>query len=451
MEKTWQKTIHHLQERLPAHAFNTWIKPLSYKDTQDSHIFVEVPNNYYRDRLQSTYSSMIKKTLRELSQDLNMDVSFVVSSNTPVFSHDQLQKISQEKTRQKLTQIKQQEEKTNPSYTLYPQYTFDQFVVGTGNQFAHAAAQSVASQPGQQYNPLFLYGGVGLGKTHLLCAIGHQIKQNNPGAKIIYETCEQFTNGMINAIRYQKTENFRNRYRKNCDLLLLDDIQFLSKKERTQEEFFHTFNVLHQQNIQIVVTSDELPKNIPDIDERLRSRFEWGLMCDIQAPDLETRVAILEKKISDLHLDVDQEVLVYLAEKFQNNIRALEGALTRLSAQATLSNLNIDKAFAQKVFSDHVSASVLTLESIMDKVANFFMLSVADLKSSSRKKNIALPRQVAMFLCRKHTRHSFPEIGQKFGGKDHTTIMHAVKKIEELCSKQDDIAHTLSAIEKSLR
>lgn len=450
MEETWDKTITRLQESLPPHTFNTWIKPLSYKTADDSQVFVEVPNTYYRDRLQSTYSSMIKKTMRELSQNINLDVAFVVPSTTsPVFNPDQFKKISQEKTREKLAQkaVIQTQEKTN----LYDQYTFDKFIVGTGNQFAHAAAESVAAKPGQQYNPLFLYGGVGLGKTHLLCAIGHSMKQQNPQSKVIYETCEQFTNQMINAIRYQKTEQFRTRYRNNCDLLLLDDIQFLSKKERTQEEFFHTFNVLHQQNIQIVFTSDELPKNIPDIDERLRSRFEWGLLCDIQAPDLETRVAILGKKIEELHLDVDQDVLNFLAEKFQNNVRSLEGALTRLSAQASLSNTKIDKDFALKVFSDQISERVLNIETIQQKVASFFMLNVSDLKSSSRKKNVAQPRQIAMYLSRKHTRHSFPEIGQKFGGKDHTTIMHAVKKVEKMQKEEEDIKNTLAAIEKGLK
>lgn len=445
MEETWKQTLHDLEGELPPHAFNTWLRPLNYKTTESNHVLVEVPNSFYRDRLKADYASLIRSKLREHAQNENVEISFVISSPNEKAS-SLLQDISRIKK-----EISQQKVDAKAPEGLNNRYTFHSFVVGSSNQFAHAASLAAASNPGKTYNPLFLYGGVGLGKTHLLCAIGNEILTRRPSSRVIYQTSEQFTNELINAIRYQKNEAFRNKYRQSCDILLLDDIHFLGGKERTQEEFFHTFNTLHQNNRQIVLTSDQLPADIPDLDERLRSRFQWGLFCDIQPPEIETRVAILKKKAEGEGLSIPDQVAYFIASSIKSNVRVLEGALIRLAAFASLSRRELSLDLAEEVFGSFVSENPsISISGIQKRVAEFFNLNVSDLKSARRHKIVAQPRQIAMYLCRKLTSASFPEIGSRFGGKDHTTVMHGVKKIEQLLDQDPRLRKTIHAIEQSV-
>jgi chromosomal replication initiator protein len=325
---------------------------------------------------------------------------------------------------------------------LNPKYTFEKFVVGSCNQFAHAAAKATAEAPGTTYNPLFMYGGVGLGKTHLMHAIGHSIKTRNPHLKVSYITSERFMNELINAIRFNKTPAFRDKYR-SIDVLLMDDVQFMAGKERTQEEFFHTFNVLHNGQKQIVVTSDCPPREIPTLEERLHSRFEWGLIADLEPPDLETKVAILKRKADMDGIDLSDEIAIYMATKVKSNVRELEGSLVRLVAIASMKGVPISKALAQESMKNILDAgrpAGVTMDHIMRTVASHYKLTVEEIKSKNNSRSIAMPRQVAMYLCKRLTRHSFPEIGREFGGKHHTTVMHSVEKIDSM-AKQDRNFH----------
>ena len=338
------------------------------------------------------------------------------------------------------------------SSTLNPKYTFDSFVIGNSNRFAHAASLAVAESPAKAYNPLFIYGGVGLGKTHLMHAIGHYILQNNPNAKVVYVSSEKFTNELINAIKDDKNEEFRTKYR-SVDILLIDDIQFIAGKERTQEEFFHTFNTLHEANKQIILSSDRPPKEIPTLEDRLRSRFEWGLIADIQAPDFETRMAILKKKADVENLNVPNEVMVYIATKIKSNIRELEGALIRIVAYSSLTNREITVDLATEALKDIISNKQnksITIDLIQDVVAAYFNLRVEDLKSQRRTRNVAYPRQIAMYLSRKLTDMSLPKIGEEFGGRDHTTVIHAYEKISETLNNDESLEHTINDITKKL-
>lgn len=314
---------------------------------------------------------------------------------------------------------------------LNPKYVFETFVIGNSNRFAHAASLAVAEVPAKVYNPLFLYGGVGLGKTHLMHAIGHRIRQHHPEVKVLYISSEKFTNELINSIRDGNPESFRQKYR-NIDVLLVDDIQFLSKKEHTQEEFFHTFNTLHEANKQIIISSDRPPREIPTLEDRLRSRFEWGLITDIQAPDLETRIAILRKKAIIESLNVPNDVMVFIASRIDNNIRELEGALIRVMAYASLTNRPIDLDLATEALKDifpHGKPRQITIDSIKEIVASYFKIKLDDLSAKKRTRNITYPRQIAMYLCREMTDSSLPRIGEEFGGRDHTTVIHAHDKI----------------------
>jgi chromosomal replication initiator protein len=338
------------------------------------------------------------------------------------------------------------------SSLLNPKYTFASFVIGNSNRFAHAASLAVAESPAKAYNPLFIYGGVGLGKTHLMHAIGHYVLQNNSNAKVVYVSSEKFTNELINAIRDDKNEEFRNKYR-NVDILLIDDIQFIAGKERTQEEFFHTFNALHDANKQIILSSDRPPKEIPTLEDRLRSRFEWGLIADIQAPDFETRMAILKKKADVEKLNVANEVMVYIATKIKSNIRELEGALIRIVAYSSLTNRPITVELASEALKDIISNKQnrnVTIDVIQDVVAGYFNLRIEDLKSQRRTRNVAYPRQIAMYLSRKLTDMSLPKIGEEFGGRDHTTVIHAYEKISDSLNTDESLQHTVNDITKKL-
>lgn len=440
MIERWEQTLNSLKSEVSPHTYNTWFKPLQLKTFDQDKILIEVPNTYYKDKIQKEYSNILLSHLRQVTSNQNVQLSFVLSEeNAPTV----------EKNFQPTVEVKEKEVKKDSA--VNSKYTFDSFVVGNANQFAHAACQAVAKDPGKVYNPLFLYGGVGLGKTHLLCAIGNEIHQSKQKLRVVYRSSEQFTNDLINSIRLGKMEEFRSLYR-HCDVLLLDDIHFFTGKERTQEEFFHTFNALHQNGKQIVLTSDRMPNEIPDLDERLRSRFQAGLFCDIQKPDVETRVAILRKKADEHKLLISNEVLFFIAESMDSNIRILEGCLTKLGATASLTKREIDVDLAKEVvFSVTSREKQISTEDIIKAVSSFFHLKSADLKSARKHKVVAQPRQIAMYLCRRLTTLSFPELGQKFGGKDHTTIMHGVSKIQKELEINPQLRSTLLAIEKSLQ
>ena len=339
----------------------------------------------------------------------------------------------------------------NSAAQLNPRYTFDAFIIGNGNQFARAAAQAVAEKPSKAYNPLFVYGGVGMGKTHLMHAIGHEMKRRQPNASICYASSEKFTNEMINSLRYDKMTSFRDKFR-TVDLLLIDDIQFIAQKERTQEEFFHTFNALHESMKQIVIASDRPPKELAEIEDRLRSRFEWGLIADIQPPDLETKVAILQKKAENDHAHLPTEVALFIASNVRTNVRELEGALTRLIAWTGMHGLEITLPTAQQCLKQFIDTQVrkITIEAIQRMVAEHFGMRITELKQKNNSRSVVVPRQIAMFLAKQMTEASLPEIGRQFGNKHHTTVMHSIAKIEEERRRDTDLNRTLNKLQEQL-
>jgi chromosomal replication initiator protein len=345
---------------------------------------------------------------------------------------------------------------SRPARVLHPnglvdKYTFENFVIGASNQFAHAACAAVANQPGEHYNPLFIYGGVGLGKTHLVNAIGHRACANDPQSKIVYLGAETFMNELINSLRRDKMEDFKRKFR-SVDILIIDDIQFISGKERTQEEFFHTFNSLYESHKQIVVTSDKFPKEIPAIEDRLRNRFEWGLIADIQPPDIETRLAILHQKAEREGISLPKEVAMFLATNISSNVRELEGSLTRLGAFSSLTDAALTIELAKEVLRNSLNGAEreITVESIQKTICDFFNIKLGDLKAHRRTQNLALPRQVAMYLCRKYTETSFPGIGAKFGNRDHSTVIHAAKTIERKIKEDPHMQHTIDKLERTI-
>ncbi len=453
MRRYWQAIQDDLAEEIGSAQFNTWIKPLKVASADERSLTLRAPNPWYKDWITTHYLANIQRGLRSAVGTSDITVK-VISDDSPECTTEPLNK-PQKPVETKKHSEKSLSIKTAPAHGvscgLNPKYVFPTFVVGPSNQFAHAASQAVADRPGKTYNPLFIYGGVGLGKTHLLNAIGNRILEKNPAARIFYKSAEQFMNELITCLRNKSMTEFRNRYRTRCDVLLIDDIQFLAGKETTQEEFFHTFNVLHEMGKQIVVTSDKFPKEIPDLEERLRSRFEWGLIADIQPPEIETRIAILKKKAETSGIYIPDSVAQFLAQNVRSNIRELEGSLIRLEAYASLHGVPINEQLAKEVLKQLiVEQKPITVEDIQKTVASFFNIKISDLKSSRKQKVIALPRQIAMYLARKHTDCSYPEIGMKFGGKDHTTIIHAVKKIERMAEKEASIRNTIESIEKNL-
>ena len=437
MNEHWEQTLNTIKSELSPHVYNTWIRPLHYRSIDEEKVLIEVPNSFYKEKIQKDFSKLLLSHLRQKTKNQNVQLSFILSEKdtTPIVQ----------------SPIPEKKPVAKKDPFLSPKYSFETFIVGNNNQFAHAAAKAVAESPGQIYNPLFIYGGVGLGKTHLISAIGNEVARQNPSAKIVYRPSEQFTNEVIYSIRFEKMQAFRSQYRKTCDVLLLDDIHFLSGKERTQEEFFHTFNALQRDGKQIILTSDRMPAEIPDLDERLRSRFQSGLFCDIQKPDLETRVAILRRRADQTGLVIDDKVLFLIAEKVDSNVRVLEGSLNQLVARASLIQCPIDENLANQVLSSMATQEKpILVEDILKTVASFFHIKVSDLKSSRKHKVIAQPRQIAMYLSRKFTQLSFPELGEKFGGKDHTTIMHGCTKIQKEMEKNAQLRSTLSALEKNI-
>lgn len=439
----WQAVLEKLKQKTSKPSFETWMKEITFHalDIKKQEIFLIAPHDLAREQLETTHKKLIADTVYEIFGE-SLQVNFI---------------LSQTKENQFLPQKKYAQpnnKKTNsPHHMLNNRYIFETFVVGPGNRFAHAAALAVAESPSKSYNPLFIYGGVGLGKTHLMHAIGHYVMEHNPGANVQYLSSEKFTNEFINSIQYNKTEEFRNKYR-NVDVLLIDDIQFLAGKEQTQEEFFHTFNTLHEDSKQIVISSDRPPKEIPTLEDRLRSRFEWGLITDITPPDLETRIAILRKKAKADGLDIPNEVMIYIANQINTNIRQLEGALIRVVAYSSLENKDIDAdlaAEALKHFETPSNTRVISISDIQKAVANMYQLKIDDLKAKKRTKSIAFPRQIAMYLSRELTDCSLPKIGKEFGGRDHTTVIHACDKISSMIQTDALLQSRLKEIEQLLK
>ncbi len=444
MDLLWQNTLSLLEQDMIRPSFETWIKVLQPVSYENGCFVLGTTRQIVKEWVETRYLSLIRKSLEAvIDQPVLVSLSLLASepANTPTTNDSILTKamkdpaIVEVKSSYTPTSHRSLEENISP---LNPKYTFDSFVIGNSNRFAHAAALAVAEVPAKVYNPFFIYGGVGLGKTHLMHAIGHRILQIHPENKVLYISSEKFTNDFINAIMSGHPDSFRNRYR-NIDVLLIDDIQFLAKKEQTQEEFFHTFNALHEANKQIIISSDRPPKDIPTLEDRLRSRFEWGLTTDIQSPDLETRIAILRKKALLENISMPNDVIVYISSRIDNNIRELEGAFNRVNAYAFLnrSPINIDLAMdALKDLFPKEKASQVTPIKIQEAVANHFKIKIDDLNSKRRTRNVTVPRQLAMYLCRELTDLSLPKIGELFGGRDHTTVIHAYEKVNR--ERQED-------------
>lgn len=441
LKDLWEKTLNIIKGELTEVSFNTWIKSILPLSMDKEFIKLGVPNQFTKEILESRYKDLLSNSLQIITTKKYSLIFIILSEvNSDTIDSDTL------KNEQNLKNV------DDMSAMLNPKYKFDSFVIGNSNRFAHAACLAVAEAPAKAYNPLFIYGGVGLGKTHLMHAIGHYILQNNPRAKVVYVSSEKFTNELINSIKDDKNEEFRTKYR-NIDVLLIDDVQFIGGKERTQEEFFHTFNALHENNKQIILSSDRPPKEIPTLEDRLRSRFEWGLIADIQPPDFETRIAILKKKADVENLDIPNEVMVYIATKIKSNIRELEGALIRIVAFSSLTNKQISVDLASEALKDIISnkhSKQITIELIQDIVANTYNLRIEDFKSARRTRNIAYPRQIAMYLCRKLTDMSLPKIGEEFGGRDHTTVIHAYEKISGEIKKDEALKNIVSDITKKI-
>jgi len=456
MENVWLEAQANLKKVLTEQTYNTWIDPLIFLGATEDTIVLEVPSSFFQKWVTDKYLSMIKEAISAVnSKDYQIEFHLAEpkpeKAQEPRADREQKPVKSQEKEKDKDRDKEREKNKSDFIPNLNPKYTFESFVCGASNQFAYAASQAVANKPATNYNPLFIYGGVGLGKTHLVNAIGNQILAKNSKAKICYYSSEKFMNEMINSLRYKKMEEFRNKFRK-MDLLLIDDIQFMAGKEATQEEFFHTFNALYESHKQIVVTSDKFPKDIPGLEERLRSRFEWGLIADIQPPDIETKIAILKKK-SDLHaVNLPDDVALFLAAGATSNIRELEGMLIRLEAFASLTGNEITLSMAREVMKDIIVEKTrdITVEMIQKHVADHFRIKVSELKSDKRIKTLVVPRQIAIYICRELTKASYPEIGDKFGGKDHSTIIHSVKKIEKQMAGDPDFKGTVEDIKKRL-
>ncbi|MDD5617597.1 MAG: chromosomal replication initiator protein DnaA [Candidatus Omnitrophica bacterium] len=434
--KIWSATQNTIKSRIGEIAFNTWFGPIKIKGDKTKNLTLEVPDNFFKEWFVSHYLELTSSTVRELA---GQEIPIELEVNPSIIKKEKKDKLQVFESRIK-------EEDSN-NVRLNPKYTFENFVVGPSNRFTHAACLAVAESPAKNYNPLFIYGGVGLGKTHLMQAICHFIKKRKPEVRIAYLTSEKFTNELINAIQHHSMENFRKQYR-NADVLLLDDIHFIAGKEATQEEFFHTFNSLHDAHKQIIISSDRPPREINKLEERLISRFSWGLITDIQPPDLETRTAILKKKIAQEQLKIPEDVINFLAESIKNNVRELEGALKRVSAYSALENREINLLLTRDILKDMVreSTQTINIDTIQKKVAVFYNLTTNDMKTKKRNKNIVLARQIAMYLTRELTSLSLPEIGLSFGGKDHTTVLHAYNKIKSNIEKDGKFKELINRV-----
>ena len=428
----WDDVLARIETKVNRHSFYTWFRPTTFIAEDNASVTVRVPNALFKDWLTKHYSGVIAEAMGELKRP-NLSVNFVADTQTDALS------IQLGRDEPVTLEVEPPSAATPGAAGLNPRYTFDTFIVGSSNQFAHAACRAVAEAPSRSYNPLFIYGGVGLGKTHLMHAVGQYVLQHDRNLKLTYISSERFMNEMINAVRYDRVLDFRERYR-TVDVLLVDDIQFLAGKEGTQTEFFHTFNALYDSQKQIVLSSDCPPHEIPALEERLRSRFEWGLIADIQSPDLETKIAILKKKAEAEAVPLPNNVAIYIAGKIKSNIRELEGSLIRLIAYASLTGQEISLVLAQEVLKnilDHETKAV-TIEIIQKFVADYYNLKLVELKSRNNSKSVAKPRQIAMYLCKSLTHASLPEIGRSFGGKHHSTVIHSIRKVEDLRKKDGD-------------
>ena len=460
----WARILDALEKKINRHSYDTWLKPTRYSHASNGVLFVRIPTAEFR-HVGDKYADLIQEAVDNLGLGYQ-DVKFVTAeddpSNTPIRHNGGLSAhgYNTGSNSAQTAAGAQAAAGLHPAQTrfdwdsaaqLNPRYTFDAFVIGSGNQFAHAACQAVAERPSKAYNPLFLYGTTGMGKTHLMQAIGHEIKRRMPQTAICYLSSEKFTNEMINSLRYEKMISFRDKFR-NVDVLLIDDIQFLAQKERTQEEFFHTFNALHESLKQIVIASDRPPKELAEFEDRLRSRFEWGLIADIQPPDLETKVAILQKKAEQERVTLPTDVALFIASNIRSNVRELEGALIRLVAHSSLIGADITLPYTQQVLKNFIDSQArkVTIESIQKAVAEQFGLRLVEIKAKNNSRSIVYPRQIAMYLAKHLTEASLPEIGRQFGGKHHTTVLHSVDKIEEVRKNDKDLNRLLNKLTEQL-
>ena len=469
-KNVWNNILQSVEKRLNKQIFDAWFRPIQFDGCDEQEKVVHLrASQVNKDWVSTYYSEMINQTLKELNLP-NYRLDWIIEENEmeefadedddAEFFFERQSSFSNAATAGgNVLDLSKPEVLIKPGATnfvdiepiensLNPKYTFDKFVVGACNQFAHAAALGAAESPGKTYNPLFIYGGVGLGKTHLMHAIGHSIQSRNRHLRVAYITSEKFMNELINAIRYDKTQTFREKYR-SIDVLLMDDVQFMAGKERTQEEFFHTFNALHNDQKQIVISSDCPPREIPTLEERLHSRFEWGLIADIEPPDLETKVAILKRKADLDGVALPDDIAFFIASKVRSNIRELEGSLVRLVAISSLRGMPISKMLAQDAMRNIVDSEQpegITMDRIARTVAAHYKLTVEELKSKNNSRQIAVPRQVAMYLCKRLTKHSFPEIGREYGGKHHTTVMHSVEKIDALTKEDRNFHRVISEL-----
>ena len=438
---SWDKFLDRVKSRVSINTFTTWFQPTRLNRAEGEILFVQIPSAVFRQVLTRTYGEIVKAVFHEIGVP-NTRVQYVCTEEEPIVAAPVV-----------AVPVKQSKlDFESSDHQLNLRYTFDSFVVGKSNEFAHAASRAVAEQPSKAYNPLFLYGGVGMGKTHLMHAIGHTIKKRNPAMRLSYVSAEKFTIEVINSLRFDRMISFRDRFH-TVDVLLVDDIQFIAGKERTQEEFFHTFNALYEQQKQIVISSDCLPKDINSIEERLRSRFEWGLIADIQPPDLETKIAILQKKADNERFMLPDDVAEYIARAIKSNVRELEGALTRLMAYASLTGATVSLATAQQVLRNIIASQEkrVTIDLIQKRVSEHFNLREQDLKVRSNTRAIAFPRQVAMYIVKQLTTASLPEIGRQFGGKHHTTVLHSIHKIEEMRRSDKDVNRTITRLMDALQ
>lgn len=462
----WESVLSAVEKRVNHESFTTWFKPIIFLGSSPTVIQLRVPDRVFEDWILNNYREILEESLAETELG-GREISFEVASEKPRSEETETGSLNavngyhtvsaaENGSRSHLRPPVSSEPSLSTTtfvdiepldLPLNPKYIFDTFVVGSCNQFAHAAALAVADSPSKTYNPLYIYGGVGLGKTHLMCAIGHRIKETHRHLRLCYISAEKFMNELINAIRYDRTMTFREKYR-SIDMLLIDDIQFMAGKERTQEEFFHTFNALYDAQKQIIISSDCPPREIPTLEERLHSRFEWGLIADIQPPDLETKVAILRKKAEMEKIDLPDNVALFIASKIKSNIRELEGSLVRLTALSSLRGEPISLSLAQEAIKNIIDEEdrSVTIETIQKIVADYYNLRVADLKAKSNSRNIAVPRQVAMYLCKMLTKASLPEIGREFGGKHHTTVLHSINKINELYEQKGNFHRLINSL-----
>ncbi len=474
----WVRILDALEKKINRHSYDTWLKPTRYSHASNKVLFVRIPTAEFR-HVSDKYADLIQEAVDNLGLGYD-EVKFVTAeddpSNTPIRHNGGLSAHSPsgglsgsltggsagsstggfnstDSGPQTMSGLHPSQGRFDwdSAAQLNPRYTFDAFVIGSGNQFAHAACQAVAERPSKAYNPLFLYGGVGMGKTHLMQAIGHEIKRRTPQAAICYVSSEKFTNEMINSLKYDKMVSFRDKFR-TMDVLLVDDIQFLAGKERTAEEFFHTFNALHESMKQIVIASDRPPKELAEFEDRLRSRFEWGLIADIQPPDLETKVAILQKKAEQERVTLPMDVALFIASNIRSNVRELEGALIRLVAHSSLIGADITLPYTQQVLKNFIDSQArkVTIESIQKAVAEQFGLRLVEIKAKNNSRSIVYPRQIAMYLAKHLTEASLPEIGRQFGGKHHTTVLHSVDKIEDVRKNDKDLNRLLNKLTEQL-